>query len=166
MLFSRRNCNLIGAATCFGLIAVAYFYMENYLYLVPCPLCYAQRIAFALLGFFFLLAAIFPGGQLGGRIHGIWLFLLAAGGSALGVRHLYLQNLPKDQMPPSCGQDFYALLENTPVPNVIMTMLTGSGDCGEVQWVFLGLSIPGWGLVAFVGLGVWGLFRNAFRHAS
>lgn len=163
MLFSQKNCNLIGAATCFGLIAVAYFYMENYLYLVPCPLCYAQRIVFGIIGAFFLLVAFFPGGQLMRRLQGIFLFLLAMGGSALSIRHLYLQSLPKSQLPTACGQDFYALLENTPVPNVIFTMLTGTGDCGDIQWTFLGLSIPGWGLIAFVGLGIWGLFHNVFR---
>lgn len=162
MLFSRRGCNVLAAIGCFALIAVAYFYFEKHMYLTPCPMCYAQRIALGILGFFFLLAAIFPGGRALGYVHGFWLFLLAAGGAALSIRHLYLQNLPKDKLP-SCGQDFYGLLENTPVPNVIQTMLTGSGDCGEVQWVFLGLSIPGWTLVAFVGLGIWGLFHNAFR---
>ncbi len=163
MLFSRRNCNLLAAIVCFSAIGVAYFYFEKHLWLTPCPMCYAQRIAIGILGFFFLLTAIFPGGQVMQRIQGVWLFLLACGGAALSIRHLYLQSLPKDQLP-SCGQDFYALLENAPVPDMLMTMLTGSGDCGEVLWTFLGLSIPGWTLVAFIGLGVWGLFHNTFRH--
>lgn len=163
MLFSRRACNIYAAIGCFVLIAFAYFYMENYLYLTPCPLCYAQRIALGILGVFFLLAAIFPAGRMGGKIHGIWLFLLAAGGAALSIRHLYLQNLPKGHVP-SCGQDFYALVENTPFAQVVTTMLTGSGDCGEVQWTMLGLSIPGWTLIAFIGFGCWGLFHNVFRR--
>ncbi len=162
MLFSRRGCNIIAAIVCFSLIGVAYFYFEKNMYLTPCPMCYAQRIAVGILGFFFLLAAIFPGGRILGRVHGVWLFLLAAGGAALSTRHLYLQSLPKDQLP-SCGQDFYGLLENAPVPKMIHSMLTGTGDCGEVQWQLLGVSIPGWTLIAFVGLGVWGLFHNAFR---
>ncbi|MBS9778589.1 MAG: disulfide bond formation protein B [Gammaproteobacteria bacterium] len=162
MLFSRRGCNLLAAIGCFSIIAVAYFYFEKTLYLYPCPMCYAQRIAIGIVGFFFLIATIVPGGKTAGRIYGLWLFLLSAGGAALSIRHLYLQNLPKDQLP-SCGQDFYGLLENTPMPNVIKTMLTGTGDCGEVQWVFLNLSIPGWTLVVFVGLGIWGFFHNAVR---
>ena len=162
MLLSRRNGNLLAAVVCFAFIAVAYFYFEKTQYLIPCPLCYAQRIMFALLGFFFLLAAIFSSSRALSWLHGLWLLVLALGGAALSIRHLYLQNLPEGNLP-ACGQDFYALLENSPMLNVIRTMLTGSGDCGEVHWVFLGLSISGWALVAFIGLGIWAFFHNIFR---
>lgn len=164
MLFSHRACNLYAAIGCVLLIAVAYFYMENYLFLVPCPMCYAQRIVLGILSIFFLLAAIFPGGRVVGKVHGVWLFLLAIGGAALSIRHLYLQNQPKGYLP-ACGQDFYALVENTPFAQTVATMLTGSGDCGEVQWTMLGLSIPGWTLIAFIGFACWGLFHNFFRRA-
>jgi len=40
-------------------IAFAYYYLEKTLYLTPCNLCMMQRLAFALIGFFFLLDAIF-----------------------------------------------------------------------------------------------------------
>lgn len=162
MLFSKRSCNLLAAIGCFVLIAIAYFYMENYLYLNPCPLCYAQRIVLGIMGVFFLLAAIFPGGNILSKVHGIWLFLLSAGGASLSIRHLYLQNLPKDKAP-ACGQDFYALVESTPFAEAIQTMLTGTGDCAEVQWTMMGLSIPGWTLIAFIGFAFWGLFHNVFR---
>ena len=33
-------------------------------------------------------------------------------------------------------------------------MLTGSGDCGTIDWTFLGLSMPAWSLVWFVILGL------------
>lgn len=162
MLFTRRACNLYAAVGCFALIAFAYFYMENYLFLNPCPLCYAQRIALGIIGIFFLAAACFPDGRVLGKIHGIGLFLLSAGGAALSIRHLYLQNLPKGSVP-SCGQDFYMLVQNTPFAEALSTMLTGSGECGEVQWTMLGLSIPGWTLIAFIGFACWGLFHNFVR---
>ncbi len=163
VIFSRRGCNLIAAVGCLTSIAIAYFYMENRLYLVPCPLCYAQRFAFGFLALFFLLAALFPGGQRGGKIHGIWLFLLSCGGAALSIRHLYLQSLPKGVAHTSCGQDFYSLVENTPLAQTVLTMITGSSDCGTVQWVKFGLSIPGWALLAFIACAFWGLIHNAFR---
>ena len=31
-------------------------------------------------------------------------------------------------------------------------MIMGTGECGDVVWTFLGISIPGWTLVAFVGM--------------
>ncbi len=138
MLFSRRGCNLIGFVACYAVIAIAYFY-------------------------FFLLAAIFPGGRLGGKVHGVILFLLSAGGAALSIRHLYLQHLPRGNSS-NCSKDFYALVESTPLAETVQTMLLGSGECGDIQWTFLGLSIPGWGLITFIGLAFWGLFHNAFRH--
>ncbi|PIE45419.1 MAG: disulfide bond formation protein B [Gammaproteobacteria bacterium] len=162
MFFSRRSCNVMAMIGCLVLIAVAYFYMENYLFLNPCPLCYAQRIVFAFLGLFFLLAAIFPGKTWGRKTHAVILLLTAAGGAALSIRHLYLQNLPKGQVP-ACGQDFYALVQNTPFAEAVKTMLTGTGDCAEVQWTMLGLSIPGWTLIAFIGFAIWGFVHNWFR---
>lgn len=162
-LFSRRGTNILAAVGCITLIAIAYFYMEKYLFLTPCPLCYAQRFAFGFLTFFFLLAAAFPGNRLGGKIHGIILFLTASAGAALSIRHLYLQNLPKGTIT-NCGQDFYGLVESTPFGDIIKTMVFGTGECGDVLWTMFGLSIPGWTLIAFIGFGFWGLFHNAFRN--
>jgi disulfide bond formation protein DsbB len=34
----------------------------------------------------------------------------------------------------------------------------GSGECAEVLWTFLGLSIPGWTLVMFTAMTGFGLF--------
>ena len=36
--------------------------------------------------------------------------------------------------------------------DVIMMVLQGDGSCAEVLWSFLGISIPGWVLLAFLGL--------------
>jgi len=33
-------------------------------------------------------------------------------------------------------------------------VLSGSGECAEAGWRFLGLTIPGWSLIWFVLLGV------------
>jgi disulfide bond formation protein DsbB len=33
----------------------------------------------------------------------------------------------------------------------------GSGDCAEVDWSFVGLSMPAWVLIMFVGLAFAGL---------
>ncbi len=162
MNFSRKMANGLASLACFISIAIAYFYMERYLVLTPCPLCYAQRIAFAILGLFFFVAFLFPGHGAWAKLQGLWLLLLAVGGSALSIRHLYLQHQPKTTVS-NCGQDFYGLVENTPFAEAVKTMITGSSDCGEVLWRFLGLSIPGWALIAFIGLGVWAVIHNIIR---
>jgi disulfide bond formation protein DsbB len=39
-------------------------------------------------------------------------------------------------------------------------VLTGSGECAEVDWTLLGLSMPAWTLLLFLGLGVLGVLGN------
>ena len=39
-------------------------------------------------------------------------------------------------------------------------MLTGSGECGVVNWRFLGLAMPAWVLIWALALGALGLHRQ------
>ena len=43
---------------------------------------------------------------------------------------------------------------------VFRTVLTGTGDCGNIDWTFLGLSMPMWSLVWFALLGAWALYAG------
>jgi protein dithiol:quinone oxidoreductase len=52
------------------------------------------------------------------------------------------------------------LLQFTPVTEVIRKVLTGSGECQQVNWKFLGLAMPAWVLICALGLGVFGVFTN------
>ena len=49
------------------------------------------------------------------------------------------------------------MLERFPLREVLGKVLAGSGECAEVGWTFLGLSIAGWSLVWFVLLGVFAI---------
>jgi disulfide bond formation protein DsbB len=69
-------------------------------------------------------------------------------GILLSIRQLYLQNLPPELVP-SCGPDIDYLFETLPVLEVFMLAIRGDGNCAEVLWSFLGISIPGWLLIAF-----------------
>ncbi|MEE8094611.1 MAG: disulfide bond formation protein B, partial [Gammaproteobacteria bacterium] len=42
-------------------------------------------------------------------------------------------------------------------------VFTGSGECAEINWSFLGLSMPAWALVWFVILGGLAVFANWTR---
>lgn len=47
---------------------------------------------------------------------------------------------------------------------VLAAMFLGEGSCAEIKWQLLGLSIPGWTLVAFaflIGVAVFQLIRRA-----
>ena len=160
-MFSRRAVNIFGFLACAGLLGYGYYlqYVDG---LEPCPLCMFQRVALYALGGVFLLAALQNARGWGGKVWSVLLLLVAGSGAALAARHVYLQNLPPDQVP-SCGQDLQTMMEIFPLTDVIMTVLRGSGDCAEVSWQFLGFSIPAWTLVMFIGLGLLGVVRNWAR---
>lgn len=153
---------LLGFVICAGLLAYA-FYLQLQDGLEPCPLCIFQRAAFAVLGVVFLVGALHAPVGTARRVYGV-LALLAAGlGAAVAGRHVWLQNLPPDQVP-TCGPGLGYMLDVMPIGGVIRKVLTGSGECAKVDWTFLGLSMPAWTLACFVLLAGWAAFA-AFRRA-
>ena len=48
---------------------------------------------------------------------------------------------------------------------VLVKVLSGSGECAKVSWTFLGLAMPGWVLICALVLGVYGLWNNLRRQA-
>jgi disulfide bond formation protein DsbB len=78
------------------------------------------------------------------------------------MRQLYLQSLPAEQAP-ACGPGLGYMLENFPFMQALEIMLKGDGNCATVVWTFIGISIPGWTLIAFIGLAaisIWQLVRK------
>ena len=141
---------LIGLG-CFGAIAFAYFYLENTLFLNPCPLCMMQRLAFGLAGLAFLLDALLaPRGTVGRWLIRLFKRLSIFFGMGLAARHLYIQSLPPDQVP-ACGLDFYALMKRNELFSGLWQAMQGDGDCATKD-LFWGLSIPLWSMILFVGL--------------
>jgi disulfide bond formation protein DsbB len=77
----------------------------------------------------------------------------------VAIRHLYVQSLPPGTIP-ACGAPLDVLLQFTPVTEVIRKVLTGSGECSQVNWKFLGLAMPAWVLISALALGALGVFTN------
>ena len=151
---SRQVFGLI-FLVCAGLLCVA-FYMELVMGLEPCPLCWLQRFGFMGAGLVSLLAVLHGPSSLGVRIYGLLLTVTAGAGLGMAGRQLWLQSLPADQVP-ACGPSVDYMLDVLPFFEVLTTALKGTGDCAEVAWRFLGLSIPGWTAVFFSLLVVTGL---------
>jgi len=152
---SRRFFALLGA-TSLGLIIVALFF-EHMLLLKPCILCYAQRACVYLLIFVSFVGFLHKNQSL--LILRTYMGLCIAfiiSGMSLSIRQLYLQNLPPELVP-TCGPDIDYLFETLPILEVFMLAIRGDGNCAEVLWSFLGISIPGWLLVAFVALFIYAL---------
>lgn len=150
---------LMMAIFCFGLLVVA-FYLEFVSNLIPCALCLAQRIVFAIIGISCLLYLLpFYSSRL---IFALTSTFSGTLGIWLASRQLWLQSLPSEQIPP-CGPDIYFIFRQFPITESFQTMILGTGNCAEVQWTFLNLSIPSWTLVAFVLLTLGSLWISAFR---
>ncbi|MCF6203371.1 MAG: disulfide bond formation protein B [Methylococcaceae bacterium] len=156
--FNPRIWFLLGFVSCFLMLAVgAYFqFVEE---MEPCPLCISQRIAILITGLVFLVAAIHNPNSFGIKIYSILGAITALCGAAISTRHVWIQNLPEEEIP-ECGPGLDYVFENFPLLDTIKLMLNGTGDCAEVLWTFLGLSIPGWTLIAFLGLGTLSLLQQ------
>jgi disulfide bond formation protein DsbB len=155
---SRRWLNLGGFAICAGLLGFAY-YLQFYDGLDPCPLCIFQRVGVILLGLVFLIAALHHPQQIGARIYAVVIAATALAGAGVASRHVWLQHLPPDQVP-ACGPDLGYMLEILPIAEVIRRVFTASGECANIVWSFLGLSMPVWVLMWFLLLGTLGLIGN------
>ena len=157
-MISRRAVNLAGFAACAAMMGYA-LYAEHVLELYPCPLCIFQRIAVILLGIVFVIAGVHNPGRKGSVAYGVTLGIVALGGAAIAARHVWLQNLPPDRVPP-CGAGLDYLLETVPLFDVIRQVLTASGECAIVTWQFLGLSMPAWVGISLATLAVAGVLGN------
>jgi disulfide bond formation protein DsbB len=144
-----RRMAIAGALASAGLLGFGYF-LQFFQGQDPCPLCLLQRGFYFLLIFIFVAAAIHsPPAGMGRIAYGVLAFLAAAGGGGVATRQVYLQHLPPDQVP-ACGPDLFYMVENLPVARTLTLLFRGSGQCAEVKWRFLGLSIAEWSLVWFV----------------
>ena len=127
----------------------AVLYLEGVLYLDPCPLCILDRVVIIGLGVLFLIALIHGPRTIFTKVYGVLCIILSAIGIGLASRHIWLQNLPKDQVP-ECGPDLYFMLDTLPLFETLEKTLTGSGSCADVSWEFAGLTIPEQTLILFV----------------
>jgi len=155
---ARRLVNLGGFATCAALIAYALYSQLN-LGLEPCPLCIFQRIGIALLGVAFLAAAVHHPRGWGRYLYALAIAMTALATLLVAARHVYVQSLPPGALP-SCGAPLSVLLKFTPLWEVVRKVLTGSGECSEVNWRFLGLTMPAWVLLWALALGSVGVIAN------
>ena len=78
---------------------------------------------------------------------------------------MWLQSLPPGEAP-ECGPGLEYMLGAFPLTEVIGMVLSGSGECAEVQWTFLALSIPEWTLLMFAAFALFGLALIAIRSAD
>jgi protein dithiol:quinone oxidoreductase len=151
------------ALACAGLLAFGY-YLQYVEHQDPCPLCLLQR------GFFYGVIAVFAVAALHSPARtGKFLYcgaatLLALGGFGVAARQVWLQHLPKDQVP-ACGPDLFFMMENFPLSRTLEKLFMGSGQCAEVNWTFLGLSIAEWSFAWFAVLALYAVWLGLRRES-
>jgi len=153
-----RMGNFAGFVACAGMMGYA-LYAQYGLELEPCPLCVFQRVAVIGLGLVFLLAFLHGPKLPGLRVYGVLAALAGLLGVSVAGRHVWLQNLPPDQVP-ACGPGLDFMLDTFGLGEVVGMVLSGSGECADVDWSLFGLTMPAWVLISCVCLTAWAVWNN------
>jgi disulfide bond formation protein DsbB len=158
--WSFRVQFLTGFLLCASLLAYA-LYVQHGMLMMPCALCILQRVAFAGMGVAFLVGGLHsPKAPWGRTAYAVLVFLAAAAGAGVAIRHVLLQYAPSDGMPLCASLGLEYMIEAEGLFSALRSALAGSGDCAKIDWTFLGLSMPVWTLVWFVGLGLGALWAG------
>ncbi|HEX8955114.1 MAG TPA: disulfide bond formation protein B [Burkholderiaceae bacterium] len=136
------------ALASFGLIGGA-LYFQIVQYMEPCPWCVIQRYFFIALGITCLVSVFLT--QKGARI-GTWLAMLfALGGTGAAGWHVWIKMHPEI----SCGLDpMETSLNHIFTAKLIPILFRANGICTDELDPFLGLQLPSWSLIWFVGFAV------------
>src|SRR5690606_33271432 len=113
---SYRLLNLYIFLFCVTLLGIA-LYMEHVMFLEPCPLCITQRIFFMMAGLTALVAFIHNPAALGRTVYGLLSAAFSLAGGGFAIRQIWLQGLPKDQVP-ACGPSLSYMIEEFPFSEV------------------------------------------------
>ncbi len=155
---NRRQINILGALACATMMGVALFAQFG-LHLQPCNMCILQRICVVSLGLVFLAAALHDPATPGARLYSVFIAAAALAGVAVSGRHIWMSMQPLGSLP-SCGADFYTMVQMIPITDVVAKIWNGGGECQMVPWRLLGLSMQTWVLIGAAGLGSIGVAAN------
>lgn len=161
---SNRWLYLAGALFASGLMGFGLF-LQYIKHQDPCPLCMVQRVIFIAILIVFTVAALHGPKRAGERVYALLIGLLSLIGIGVASRHIWIQNLPKDQVP-ACGPGLDYMLDTFPLADVLKQLMHGSGECAAKGWTFLTLGIPEWSLLCYLALGLWALIIAIMRKQA
>ena len=164
LLHNPRIIHLLIVFSVIGLMSYA-LYTQYVGGLVPCPLCITQRLFYCLIGGFALIAAIDSNRY---KIYSMLIALSAFGGILTAGQQTRLQHLPPELVP-ACGPSLEYMLETFPFTETLKSLILGDGNCAEIDWIFMGLSMAEWSLICFIGffcVSIWQILHNPIRQAD
>ena len=144
---SPRICFASIALFCAASLGFA-LYLQNFAYVIPCPLCIFQRIGLIVCGILAMLASILPFS----RQPKIWPSLIACSaliGAAVSIRHIQIQQTLATDAPQSCGASLDFMLQTNTLPAVVANVLAGHGDCTIIDWQLGFLTLPKLALIGY-----------------
>ncbi len=154
---TTRTIQLGAFAICCLLLIAAYF-LEYAMHVEPCPLCIVQRIWFLCLALLFLFAGLHQPKKTGILIFGLLILAVALLGILTAGRQAWLQMHPSAG-PQLCLPGFSYLITQLNFSAAFQSLFSGSGNCEQVGWSWLGFSLADWALVFFVLFAIVGVLQ-------
>ena len=146
-MFEKRIVSLLIFLICITVIGYA-LYLQLVINLLPCPLCIAQRIAYWLVGLTAIFAFIHNPRSLGRQIYYNFITVFSLIGLLLALRHSWIIRYPEAfQCGISAEEEF---LNGLSIANWWPSMFEANGDCTDVKWEFMALTIPNWSVIFFL----------------
>ena len=146
------------ALACCALLGGA-LYLQFVEYMLPCPWCVIQRYAFAAIALICLITAFLPATAY--RFGAALAYVTAMLGIGAASWLLWVQAHPSV----SCGLDpMETSLNHIPTAKLLPFLFKADGLCTTEYDPILGLHIPQWSLLAFIGFAIV-LGILAFRRA-
>ncbi len=146
--FSSRQIHLVIFLIVGSILGYAAYSMKI-LGLEPCTLCITQQFFYCLIGLSSFASFLHNPGVTASRIYSVFLSLFALAGIWISGRQVWLQGLPEDEIP-LCGPPLEYIIDVFPFADVITALFMGDGNCAEIPWQFLGLSMAGWSFIWFL----------------
>jgi disulfide bond formation protein DsbB len=147
-MISGRQFYLILFLTAASLLGYGY-YLQFVDGLNPCPLCIFQRVAYIAIIIIGFIGLLHGPRKVWSIVYSSLILLSALIGAGIAGRQVWLQHLPPDRVP-ECGPGLDFMLDVFPLAETLRMVFTGSGECAEVDWTFLGFSIAEWSLAWFI----------------
>ena len=143
-----KRINLFGSLLAFILVGIAVA-IQTQFNLEPCPLCVTQRIVFIVIGCLFLVFSFLKPNQVIKIVHFVSILITNIVGIVFAVKHILIQS-KWIIVPAECGIDLNYMFENFPLTEAFSLLFQGTGDCSEIDWLFLGLTLPQLALIAYI----------------
>ena len=147
MISEKRIVLLLIFLICTTVIGYA-LYLQLVINLLPCPLCIAQRIAYWLVGLTAIFAFIHNPRGLSRQIYYSFITIFSLSGLVLALHHSWIIRYPEAfQCRISAEEEF---LNSLSIADWWPSMFEANGDCADVKWELMSLTIPNWSVIFFL----------------